>query len=276
MKSKHEKYIVAHIDVLGTKDILKDCKSSDEFLPKLRDIYSAAKSEIRTFNKSVQNEFDQRKDGVEYKDFNVKTKIFSDNICIYLKYPESRLYRVYIAWFLRLIAYYQYYSLFEHKLLVRGAVNIGNFYENNIFISGPALSTAYEYETKFAITPRILICDEFRNDFFTKEKQEGIPFTRKDFDGRLFTDYLICTNREDKTQKSQLTKHRDILIGKFKEAKEYEHKLKVLLAMIYHNRYCKNVNEWDSNLKTGECTAKLHQLGDCSIDITEFLMNNSL
>lgn len=265
MKSKHEKYIVAHIDVLGTKDILKDCKSSDEFLLKLRDIYSAARSEIRKLNESVQNGFDCR-------DFNVKTKIFSDNICIYLKYPKSRSYRLYIAWFLSLIAYYQYYSLFKHKLLVRGAVNIGNFYGNNIFISGPALSTAYEYETKFAITPRILICDEFRNDFFTKEKQEGISLTRKDFDGRLFVDYLICTNRK----KILLTKHRDILIGKFKEAKEYEHKLKVLLAMIYHNRYCKNVNEWDSNLKTGESTANSHQLGDCSIDITEFLMNNSL
>ncbi len=272
MKSKHEKYIVAHIDVLGTKDILKDCKSSDEFLPKLRDIYSAAKSEIRTFNKSVQNEFDQRKDGVEYKDFNVKTKIFSDNICIYLKYQESRSYRLYIAWFLRLIAYYQYYSIFEHKLLVRGAVNIGNFYEDDIFISGPALSTAYEYETKFAIAPRILICDEFRNDFSAREGDEGIPFTRKDFDGRLFVDYLICTNRK----KIQLAKHRDILIEKFKETKEYEHKLKVLLAMIYYNRYCKNVNEWDSTFKTGESTANSHQLGDCSIDITEFLMNNSL
>ena len=84
MKSEYEKYIVAHIDVLGTKDILKNCKSSNEFLLKLRDIYSAARSEIGNFNKSVQNEFDQQKDGFECKDFNVKTKIFSDNICIYL------------------------------------------------------------------------------------------------------------------------------------------------------------------------------------------------
>ena len=69
MKSEYEKYIVAHIDVLGTKDILKDCKSSNEFLLKLREIYSAARSEIGNFNKSVQNEFDQQKDGFECKDF---------------------------------------------------------------------------------------------------------------------------------------------------------------------------------------------------------------
>ena len=115
----------------------------------------------------------------------------------------------------------------------------------------------------------------------TKEKQEGIPFTRKDFDGRLFVDYLIYMIVEKKNPTKEylttlLTKHRDILIGKFKEAKEYEHKLKVLLAMIYHNRYCKNTNEWDSTLKTGEYMANLRQLGDCSIDITEFLMDNSL
>ena len=39
MKSGYERYIVAHIDVLGTKDILKDCKSSNEFLLKLRYIF---------------------------------------------------------------------------------------------------------------------------------------------------------------------------------------------------------------------------------------------
>lgn len=276
MKSEYEKYIVAHIDVLGTKDILKNCKSSNEFLLKLRDIHSAARSEIGNFNKSVQNEFDQQKDGFECKDFNVKTKIFSDNICIYLKYPESNLYSMYITWFMRLIAYFQYYSLFEHRLLVRGAVNIENFYEDDIFIAGLALSTAYEYEAKYAIVPRILICDEFKSDFFAKEKREGIPFTRKDFDGRFFVDYLIYTNRKDKTPKDQLTEHRDILIEKFKEAKEYEHKLKVLLAMIYHNRYCNNINEWDLTHKTGKSIANLRQLGDCSIDITEFLMDNSL
>ena len=177
---------------------------------------------------------------------------------------------------MRLIAYYQYYSLFKHRLLVRGAVNIENFYEDDIFIAGLALSTAYEYEAKYAIVPRILICDEFKSDFFAKEKREGIPFTRKDFDGRLFVDYLIYTNRKDKTPKDQLTEHRDILIEKFKEAKEYEHKLKVLLAMIYHNRYCNNINEWDLTHKTGKSIANLRQLGDCSIDITEFLMDNSL
>ena len=61
-----------------------------------------------------------------------------------------------------------------------------------------------------------------------------------------------------------------ILIEKFKEAKEYKHKLKVLLAMIYHNRYCNNINEWDLTHKTGKSIANLRQLGDCSIDITEF------
>ena len=272
MDLKYEKYIVAHIDILGCKNILHDKESSEVLLNKLKKIYSDAPKAINELNESVRKEFDKIKDGFECSDFNIETKIFSDNICIYLKYPNSKeKYFIYVAWFLQIIAYYQYYSISEYGLLLRGAINIGNFYGDDKFVIGPALSVSYEKESNEAIAPRILICEDLKEDFLVKGKRKDLPFTRKDFDKNLFIDYLIYTQRPGKNQKELLFKHRDILIEYFKKAKEYKNKVKILLAMNYHNRYCNNVNEWDTTSRTGVHLARLSKLEECSIDITKFL-----
>lgn len=276
MDLKYDKYIVAHIDILGCKNTLQNRKSSEDLLNKLRKIYSHAPELIRRLSEAVRRDFDIDKDGIECSDFNIETKIFSDNICIYLKYPKSKeKYRIYIAWFLRMIAYYQYYSITKYELFTRGAVDIGAFYGDNKFIIGPALSRSYEIESNEAFAPRILICKKLKDDFLKKERSEAIPFTRKDFDKNLFVDYLMYINIHEKYPQKQLFKHRDILIRKFREAKEYKDKVKVLLAMIYHNRYCKNTNEWDIACKSGEEFARSYKLEECSIDMTKFLMKNS-
>ena len=110
-----------------------------------------------------------------------------------------------------------------------------------------------------------------KEDFLVKEERKDLPFTRKDFDKNLFIDYLIYTQQRDKNQKELLFKHRDILIENFKKAKEYKNKVKILLAMNYHNRYCNSVNEWDTANRTGVRLARLSKLEECSIDITKFL-----
>lgn len=272
MDLKYEKYIVAHIDILGCKNILHDKESSEALLNKLKKIYSDAPKAINELNESVRKEFDKIKDGFECSDFNIETKIFSDNICIYLKYPNSEeKHFLYVACFLQIIAYYQYYSISEYGLLLRGAINIGNFYGDDKFVIGPALSESYEKETNEAIAPRILICKDLKEDFFLKEKREDLPFTRKDFDKNLFIDYLIYTQQRGKNQKELLFKHRNILIENFKKAKEYKNKVKILLAMNYHNRYCNSVNEWGTTSRTGVYLARLSKLEECSIDITKFL-----
>lgn len=273
---KFKKYLVAHIDILGAKDMMKDEESASILLNKLNEIHISASNSIGLLNESVRNEFEPLRDGFDCSDFNIQTKIFSDNICIYLEYPDPDKYLLYIAWFLQIIAYYQYYSLFEYEILVRGAVNIGDFYSNDIFVIGSALSSAYELETKEAFSPRILIGKELEFSFFKTLKRYDIPFTRKDLDGALFIDYLIYTNQKDKSSKELLIKHRDILIKKFKASKEYSHKLKILLSIIYHNRYCLNFNEWDVAHKTGEYLSALSKASECIIDVNKLVMETSL
>lgn len=269
---EYKKYIVAHIDILAAKDMMIDEKESTKFLNALNKMYFSAQNSIDLLSETVRKEFNSSKDNFECSDFNIQTKIFSDNICIYLECPNSDKYLLYIAWFLQMIAYYQYYSLMEYEILVRGAVNIGDFYANDIFVIGSALSSVYELESKKAVSPRILIGEEFRKSFFEVLKRYDIPFTRKDFDGTLFIDYLIYTNQKDKDPKDFLMKHREILIKKFRNAKEYNHKLKILLAMIYHNRYCINSNEWDVANKTGAYIASINGTRNCIIEIEEFVI----
>ncbi len=214
-------------------------------------------------------------DGFDWSDFSVGIKIFSDNIFIYLKYPEPENYRIYITWFLKLVAAYQYTAIAKYKLLVRGAVGIGDFYSDNMFVIGPSLVETYEAEKDYAFYPRILICKSLRADFRKQENDEAIPLTRRDFDNNLFVDYLIYTNQRNKIAKELLQKHHYILIESFKKAKEYEHKLKILMAIMYHNRYCINTNEYEIIHRIGERVARMHGTTECTIDITEFLMKNS-
>lgn len=271
------RYIVAHIDVLGTKSVLSCKENASKFITDLNDLYKKSLDSINSLNESVRSEFKIDIDGFDFSDFLVKTRIFSDNICIYLELPEEerKKKRLRLVWFLQLLANLQFLAIKEYALLIRGGVDIGAFYENDIFINGEALSSAYFLESTKAKSPRILLGKGLKDCFYDIDKLEAIPFSRKDSDGELFIDYLIYSYRRDDSQGSILDCHKNILIKKFVDTDDIYIQMKILQSMIYHNRYCLNANEWDTKYQIGNIMAKTRKTTSHVIDITEIVMEKS-
>lgn len=271
------RYIVAHIDVLGTKSFLSCKENTLQFITDLNDLYKKSLDSINSLNESVRSEFKIDIDEFDFSDFFVKTRIFSDNICIYLELPEEeqKKKRLRLVWFLQLLANLQFLAIKEYALLIRGGVDIGAFYENDIFINGEALSLAYFLESTKAKSPRILLGKGLKECFYDIDKLEAIPFSRKDSDGELFIDYLIYSYRRDDSQGSTLDCHKNILIKKFEDTDDIYIQMKILQSMIYHNRYCLNANEWDTKHQIGKIMAKSRKTTSHVIDITEIVMEKS-
>lgn len=138
--AQYTQYFVAFLDILGFKDKVAHSSCEDllrifNFLGNMIDIYYG-------------NEF-------EYLKSNIKTKIMSDSICVYIKTDISNA----------LLELVGLCSAFQSNLLmcnpcifVRGGITYGNMYIKDDIMFGPALTEAYLLEEKNAKVPRIIMC----------------------------------------------------------------------------------------------------------------------
>lgn len=271
---EYKEYLVAHIDILGTSNLLENREESLGFLNKLNKMYLLARDAFASLNDSLHKDNDENFD---LSDFNIKTKIFSDNICIFLEYPKRENQFFSVCFFLQMVAYYQFYSLLEYGFFVRGGIEIGNFYENDVFIVGESLLNAYKLENKKALSPRILLGKSLLEKFppiLGENRETLLGFSKKDTDGEFFVDYLVYSRQKDKNQKDILTKHREILIDKFLNSNDYTHQQKILSAMLYHNRYCIKTNEVADEMFVKYIDG-LHDIKNCVIDIQQLIFEKT-
>lgn len=73
--------------------------------------------------------------------------------------------------------------LFEHKLLLRGGITIGELIHKNEFCLGPGMIKAYEIENKKAIYPRIII--------------DELVFKQKKYENTNLLKMLIATSSDN-------------------------------------------------------------------------------
>ena len=136
-----ERYCVAYLDVLGAKKFMAE--NSDKFLNDLNSIYFDAVNDV-TATGIVTGE-------------TVEVKIFSDNILLAIKTgddPEEAKGK--ITKILN-VAGNIYNNALWHGYLMRGAINIGDFFQNDVFVYGKALVDAVYMEENIAVYPRIVV-----------------------------------------------------------------------------------------------------------------------
>ena len=148
-----EKYCVVYLDVLGAKKFMTD--DSHKFLNDLNSIYIDAKNEIESTGGMTSEA--------------IEGKIFSDNVLLTLKIEDNlEKSKDKIARLLCLSANI-YNNALWHGYLMRGAVTVGDFYQNNLFVYGKALIDAVDMEENIAIYPRIVVheslCEILRHYF---------------------------------------------------------------------------------------------------------------
>jgi len=163
METKYERRIVAFIDILGFKEIVKQSEYDTtridllySVLDYLKDWETSEKWDL----KFVEIEEDAQKRGVAYFDIRGKTNStsFSDSIVVSVK-VDNNVNEMTSTLIVNLA--YIGAILMEKGILFRGGLTIGNIIHNeNGTVFGQGLIDAYLLETKSAKYPRIILSDK--------------------------------------------------------------------------------------------------------------------
>ena len=228
-----EEYLVAHLDFLGAKNLIFE--SEKIFISNLLKAIDKAKELVQRYQRKTYNR-------ITYN-----FRIFSDNICIYIKCAKSsgdttgnlRAYNEMLA-IIRFVMSFQYTCFVNFGLFMRGGIAKGSLFINEDLIIGKALVEAHYLESKKADYPRILISNSICE--FMKANNDYESFfrssIRKDYDGHHMASYLEICMDEGYPIKVQLLLHKENLIIRLKNASNIKIKNKILSLIKYHNTFC--------------------------------------
>lgn len=218
------KRIVLFIDLLGFKNFVTKNEQND---------LERIKSVLDDFQKSLLSQ--RVYEHLQIGEIEKNISIFSDSVIISIedKSPDQKYLGEIIEDIAQQIFECQI-SLFEHAILIRGGLTLGNIYHEKDMCFGTAQIKAYELESKYAVYPRILIDIEIIN--FLKKKR-GKNFSRlednfisKDDTDFYFIDYAkqVKYYEESKNSFAGFKK----LNGKKSRKIYYSKKLKIQLSKI--------------------------------------------
>lgn len=170
--------LVAFIDILGFKNLVDDYFSGKD------------KTSLKVINNALKeaNEFgiSYAKNHLKKYDISFKFKQFSD--CVSISMPivqqNHHSFLTIIAAFINVIRVYNI-ILLENGIIVRGAISIGNHFENTRTIFSQGLISSYILESQKAIYPRVII---------DKKVIEIINQTIKEYSEEYGNFYSFCGN----------------------------------------------------------------------------------
>lgn len=253
--TKFDEYIVAHIDILGTSEKIRNDINNKHF-ELLKSIYEETNFNIQIIN------------GCNYESEEsslIEFKIFSDNILVFQKVVND--YTQEADAILNWIAFFQASALAK-GILTRGGIAHGEFHYDENFVYGKALLEAVYLEENCAIYPRVIFSPDIKPCAF--------QFAQQDMDGLYFINYWhslwfllgIITAFSTKSKsipppdlctKKRLLNIKQRLLPLY--AKEVNGNIKILQKYQWlinqYNSYCKG-------LESGEIKEKLEK--DMSFD----------
>lgn len=229
-------YLVGYIDLLGTGQKIQEDRSS-QYINKIREIYNETLDFCNKFEK-------------HFTGFStIKTKIFSDNILIYLKCGKI------IDNLGLLVAICGVFQAEAYKkgILTRGGISKGNFYSDNLFVYGEALLNSVKLEEKIAIYPRVII-DKGLNDSCKEAEQNKLnkesKVLLKDMDAFYyinFYNFLALHNPIEESEAAGLKSKLEELKNTYRNNLSIMQKIDWLIN--YHNNYLKKLSKNSSYLK---------------------------
>lgn len=232
-KIKTEKAFVAFIDLLGASQLME--KNSDSSLEIIHNCYECVKEYIFKWEK---------------ESFPIpQIKIFSDNII--LSIPLNNLESdksLFSGISILIFSIYLQVYFWMNNLLVRGAITIGSYFQDDMIAWGSGLVKAHCLESSIAIYPRIIIDPEIEKfmeelcDFFKTQ------LLTQDFDGIYFIDPY--THRNSRNIESLID---DFIIDNEKRIEENKGNYKILQKLNWLQNY---FNEKTKNGNSSAYTVK--------------------
>lgn len=186
---RYEKRIIAFIDILGFKNIVRSEYECEKVNAILKLPYYIRKDELHKISKLS---------GV------MMTSIY-DSIVISVKISDPSAMNKIVRMVTVLVQ-----SLLNYAgILLRGGIALGKVFHDEEVVYGPGLVNAYELESKLAIYPRIIISEKDLDEIVYQHKQVSAESNyekfKKDKDGMLYLDIFKLSN------KSELYKYLDVL-----------------------------------------------------------------
>lgn len=178
---KYERRIIAFIDILGFKEIVKQSESDTSKITLLYSVLEFLKNWEISDNwnlKFIEIEEDAQKKGVDNFDIRGKTNTtaFSDSIVVSVK-VDNNINEMASTLIVNLALIGS--LLMEKGILFRGGLTIGNIIHNdNGTVFGQGLIDAYFLETKNAKYPRIVLSDKLIKElnYPLEEKKSRYPY----------------------------------------------------------------------------------------------------
>ncbi len=178
---KYEQRLVAFLDILGFKNIIKDSECDCRKLETIfRQMASLKECEVPTkwTSKLVEIEESAQKKGLNGFDITKKTNCtcFSDTIVVSILVEDNNINEVASSLITNLSSIGA--KLLSEGILLRGGMTIGNLiHNNNGVIMGTALIEACELE-KMAKVPRIILSDKLirKMNYPVMAKSSSYPY----------------------------------------------------------------------------------------------------
>ncbi len=161
MEKNYDYRIVTFIDILGFKNLIYDSENDTnirQVIFKALKFFKKWESPDRWGLKHIEIEEDAQYKGLPNFEIAKLTTCtcFSDSIVISVKINDLNINEIFSTLVANLADMGNY--LMRNKILIRGAITIGNLYHNkNGIIFGSGLIEAYELESNNAIYPRIIL-----------------------------------------------------------------------------------------------------------------------
>lgn len=261
-----ESYYIAYLDFLGAERKIQDEDSATEshekekWLNAIADIYEQSLIYLRNLDSPIRSLFYSGDISVQ-----VKTKIFSDNVIIAIKVSE-RVDEVLSAssQLSALVSYFQTYALLKYRWLLRGCITKGQLYMDDIFVWGPAVLRTSHLENTMAKNPRILIDIEefdristdlilFEHLYPQEDPDDEMWFVGYQQIISLGAEFMsITSDNPFMNSNGFLGACHDVLTEMFDEYRDTPVRDKVLWAIKYHNRVCREEGENSLIISLGE------------------------
>lgn len=262
-KPVHRLSFCAFLDVLGFSARISESyedKSSNKLLQEFHAAFGKLVSELKS----------------QSSDSRLYYKSFSDNVLLavprYSHDMESESGNILIA-----TSEYQFQMALK-GFFVRGGISVGPLFVDENSVYGGALIAAYELESKVAVNPIVILCNETAKlvdkhlGYYAGDWAPQRRMILVNSDGRYFINYLdeciLETYDEGKLDAESLAIHRDqIQFALAKYAKQPAVFAKFSWLSAYHNYFCDTVSSYPSysdELKVNMdlATVKFSRLGE--------------
>ena len=161
------------LDILGFRQAISESESDDEEAERIFQAITVRKDELESA--WAQQSYENR-----------RITAFSDSIII--SYSEEDLQ------FLIQDCMAQQISFLQHGFLSRGGIGVGKLYHADNVVFGPAFIKAYDFESKHACVPRVILDPELTNNDENMRRWKDFEHVLPDSDGHYYVNYLSITN----------------------------------------------------------------------------------